>query len=79
MPRVALSKIQYKPKDFVKWLAGEMRVKKIYQKDIARWLGVSRQAVVRKMRDYTFSYLDMLTIFDELGTDKETQSKVMLL
>lgn len=63
MPRVSLNKIRYKKADFVRWLAGEMRIKKIRQKDIAGWLGISQMGVSQKMRDCSFTYPDMLMIF----------------
>lgn len=78
MPRVRLSRIQNKPKDFCRWLAGEMQVKQIRQQDIAEWLGVSQMAISKKLKNYSFTYTDMLTIFDELKTEKEEQIKILL-
>lgn len=78
MPRVCLNRIQNKPKDFCRWLAGEMQVKQIRQQDIAEWLGVSQMAISKKLKNYSFTYIDMLTIFDELKTEQEERIKVML-
>lgn len=78
MPRLASERIYYKPKDFVKWLKGEMFEKSLSQANIAEWLNISQVAVSKKMHNYSFNYLDMLIIFKELGTDQETQIKVML-
>lgn len=78
MPRVKLNRIQEKPKVFAKWLIGEMLEKNLYQKDIALWLGISQQAVGKKLREFNFTYIEMLTIFDELGTEKEEQIRVIL-
>lgn len=79
MPRVNLNKIQYKSKDFVTWLAGEMYTKKKNQSDIAGWLGVTPASVCIKMKRCNFTYTDMLVIFQELGTDKETQARLLTI
>lgn len=79
MPKVSLNKIKYKKSDFVRWLAGEMKIKHIRQKEIASWLGVSQYAVSQKMRDCSFSFTDMLMIFQEMETDKETQIKLLTI
>lgn len=79
MPRLSSQKIYYKPKDFVKWLLFEMQEKKLRQKDIAEWLNVSQMAVSKKINNYSFSYIDMLIIFQQLGTEKEEQIKLMTI
>lgn len=79
MPRVSINKIKYKRSDFVRWLAGEMIIRHVSQKEIAGWLGISQSCVSQKMQLCSFSYTDMLTIFDGLETPKEEQAKVMLL
>lgn len=79
MPRLSSMKVQYKQKDFVRWLAGEMKVQNIRQKDIAEWLNISQVAVCNKLNDYSFTFTDMLMIFQELKTDKETQIRLMTL
>lgn len=79
MPRLSNQKAKYKPKDFVKWLAGEMYDQKIKQQDIAIWLGTSQQMVSHKMAKASFTFVDMLTIFEKLGTEKEIQIKLMTI
>lgn len=79
MPRVNLNKIQYKQKDFVAWLAGQMYFRKITQSKIADWLCVTQGAVNYKMQKCNFTYTDMLIIFDELGTSKEEQAKLLTI
>lgn len=79
MPRVTLNKVQSKSEDFVRWLAGELYFKNIRQVKIADCLGLTGGAVTYKMKHCNFTFEEMLTIFQELETDKETQIKLMTL
>lgn len=79
MPRITLNKIQRKSEDFVRWLAGELYTRNIRQVKVADWLGVTGGAVVYKMKHCSFTFEEMLTIFQELETDKEIQIRLMTL
>lgn len=78
MARSTLNRCQLKPRAFTRWLVGEMKEQKLLQKDIAQIICVSQQAVAKKIEKNTFSYVEMLMIFEDLETDRETQIKVLL-
>lgn len=72
MPRVAIKKKEYKVNDLSKWIVGEMREKKLRQKDIAKILGISQPAVSYRIEKGLFTYRELLTLFEKFETtDKD--------
>ncbi len=89
MPRVALSpeqKKDYMVTDLPYWFEKEAKKQKIYIKDLAKALGITPQAwngrkkptVDGKPKD-SFSYGDMLILFNLLDVSKDERLKIMTL
>ena len=89
VPRTALSpeqKKDYTVTDLPYWFEKEARKQKIYIKDLAKALGITPQAwngrkkpmVNGKPKD-SFSYGDMLILFNLLDVPKDERLKIMTL
>lgn len=79
MPRVSIKKKQYKISDLSKYIASEMFAQDISQVEIAMRLGITQQGFSYKLRNNRFSYGDLLTIFELLGTPDDVKTKLMTL
>lgn len=77
MPRVILNKRKYKSTDFKKWLIGELKVRKIRQKDVAGWYGITQAAVSQKIDRCDFDFGELVILFDNLQTDEEEIGRLM--
>lgn len=77
MPRVAIKKKDYRIIDFRKWLAGEMAVNGIKQKDIAEWFGISQPAVSQKIREGNFTLKELLIVFEQFKVPEEQIGKLL--
>lgn len=77
MPRIASRRKEYKAKDLGPWIAGQMRMKKITQADMASVLGISQPAVGKKLETGHFSYSDLIVVFNRLNTSDEDIIKLM--
>lgn len=64
MPKVYLSKLDRQQAHFSAWLYGNMKITNTSQEALAKRLGVSQQALSRKLKTGHFSYGDLLTLFD---------------
>ena len=62
MPKVYLNDNERKSARLAKWVYGELKSRRMTQDDLAKELGVTRQAVGVKLRKCQFSYTDFLTI-----------------
>lgn len=86
MPRIAANRKEYMIKDFAAWVSGKMHVMKIKQADMADKLGITQQALSarlntgenKKPKD-SFSYGDILTIFEVLEATDEEKQRFMTL
>lgn len=89
MPRVALSpeqKKDYMVTDLPYWFEKEARKRKIYIKDLANALGITPQAWNGRKKPKTngepkdsFSYGDMLILFNLLEIPEDDRLKIMTL
>lgn len=78
MPRVAIKKKDYKIRDLKSWVHGQIHAHGLKQKDVARKLGISQQALSTRLKpggrqreSDPFSYGDLLTLFELFGTTDE--------
>ena len=91
MPRMALSPEQrkrHKVKDLTTWIDGRMHNKGLTQKDIAKALNISQEAVSLRLtpntyekntRAYPFKYGDLLIIFNLLEATQEEKERLLTL
>ena len=81
MPRVTPNRKEYMIKDLPAWISGKMHVQRKYQKDVAKRLNITQPAFSCRLTDQrdTFSYGDLLTLFDELGATDEEILRLMKL
>ena len=77
MPKVIINKHEYKKQNIGSWIYMWVRRSGKHLKDLAPELGVSQQGVSFKIKNNTFSYSDMLTIFDYLEVPDEEILQVM--
>ena len=59
-------------KSFTKWLKGKMASEDLFQSDVAKWLGITQPALSKKIKQGSFTLLDVKTLFKKLkATDEE--------
>lgn len=68
MPRITELNKQYKVSDIGSWVYGQLKKSNKTQKDLAIALDTTQQAVSKKIKSNSFSYSDLLTIFEFLET-----------
>ena len=72
MPRVHLKRKEYMVSDFSSWLNDRMYRRKLSQKDLGQFIGISQPAFSNRMKKGLFSYEDIITLLDKLeATDEE--------
>ena len=79
MPRIFMNRKKYKLNDFSKYISGSMRAKGITQKQMADALEVSQQMFSYKLHHLIFTYADLLTMFEVLGTSDADKLKLLTL
>lgn len=79
MPKVCINQKQYKENSIGSWIVGQMFKKKLKRKDLAGELFISVQGLNWKLNNNSFSYGDMLTVFEFLGSSDEEKAFVMSL
>lgn len=79
MPRVSLGKKKYKISDFSKFVIGEMYAHDFTQQKMSQLLDCSQQTFSYKLKNNTFTYADVLTIFDTFKTEDKEIIKLMRL
>ena len=77
MPKVYLTKEQYKQERIGAWVSGMLYKERKTFADLGEVLGISRQAACYKARHNSFSYLDMVRIFEFFGSPDEEILQVM--
>ena len=79
MPRSFVSREQYKKDTIGAWVRGMLfRQRKTFS-DLAEVLGITRQAACYKAHHNSFSYLDMVQMFDFFECPDEEILEVMRL
>lgn len=79
MPRITAKNKEYKISDLSKYIVSEMYAQDITQAEMATHLGVTQSTFSYKLKHNAFSYGDLLTIFDVLGTSEEKKVELMSL
>ena len=79
MPKVCINKKQYKVNDIGSWVVSRLFKGRKRYEDLANALDMSRQAVYYKIHHNSFSYGDLLTIFEFFGCTDEEILQVMKL
>ena len=69
MPKVYLSEREQMCSRLSKWVYGEMKVRKLSQVALADRMGISHQALSRKLRKASFDYADFLFFVKEFEPD----------
>lgn len=71
MPKVIINKKEYRVNDIGNWVVKWLRQSQKREKDLADELLISQPALSYKIKHNSFSYADMLTIFDYLKVPEE--------
>ena len=71
MPKVYLTEREQSCARLSSWTYGQMKIRKIPQAHMANRLGISQQALSKKLRSNSFSYSDFLEIVKELKPSAE--------
>ena len=71
MPKVIINKKEYKVQNIGGYVLMWLRRKHKYIRELASELGISQQGLSYKISNNTFSYADLLTIFDYLEVPDE--------
>lgn len=77
MPRVYLSEKDRLSARLSSWVYGELKVKGIPQRKLADAMGVSQQALSRKLKSRSFSFADFLAIVKVLEPDDKDLSRLL--
>ena len=79
MPRVCINKKQYKTDSIGGWIVSQLFTRKMKRTKLAEQLDITRQALNWKLHHNSFSYGDLLTIFEFFGSTDEEILQVMRL
>lgn len=77
MPKVYLTKEDRIKSKIGAWVVGQLYKEHKTFADLGEILGITRQAACYKARNNSFSYLDMVLIFENLGTPDNEIAYVM--
>lgn len=72
MPKVYLTDTEQKCARFAAWVYGQMKIRNMSQRSLAEKLGISHQALSKKLSKRSFDFSDYLFFVNEFQpTDKE--------
>ena len=71
MPKVYLTEREQMCARLSKWLYGELRVRRMSQATLAEKMGISHQALSRKLRTSSYSYSDFVFFMKEFEPDQK--------
>lgn len=77
MPKVYITKQQQMNNRLVSLIYGTMKVQHVTQRQMADKLGISQQAYAKKLKNSQFTFVDLVTIFEELDMQDEEILSVM--
>jgi len=77
MPKVYLSENDRLSERLVSWVYGEMKIKKISQRQMADEMEISQQAFSQKLKNHSFSFTDFLTIVRVLKPDTQEIERLL--
>lgn len=78
MPKVFLSENAKMKSRLAGWIYGELKLRKMPQEVLAEELGISRQALGKKLRAQSFSYEDFITVVRVFEPDSKTLERLTL-
>ena len=79
MPKVCINKQQYKEDSIGSWIVSMLYKKKLTRKALSKELCMTPHGLNWKLRNNSFDYSDLLTIFEFLGATDEEVLFVMKL
>lgn len=79
MPKVCINKKQYKEESIGSWVVSQLFKKRLKRQLLADALDITRQALHWKLHNNSFSYSDMLTIFEFFESTDDEILQVMKL
>lgn len=80
MPRVLpLSNIERKKEEFRKWIKGKRSAEDVTQEMLGKKIGITQQAVGKKMITSQYTYTDLLILFKTVNATDEEILKMMKL
>lgn len=77
MPKVFLSENKRLTEKFVAWVYGEMKVRKMSQRQMAAELDISQQALSVKLKTKSLSFEDFLAIIRVLEPDERELGRLI--
>ena len=77
MPRSCINKKQYKVSDIGSWIVSRLFKERKRYEDLAEALDITRQAVYYKIHHNSFTYGDLLTIFEFFNTSDDEILQLM--
>ena len=77
MPKAYITKQQQMNNRLVSLIYGTMKVQHVTQRQMADKLGISQQAYAKKLKNSQFTFVDLVTIFEELNMQDEEILSVM--
>lgn len=79
MALIILDPMEKKRRELRKYIAGELSVNGISQAKAAAELSISQQGFAWKLKNGSFTYYDLLTLFKLFRTDASTKERLMSL
>lgn len=77
MPKVYLTEKDRLCARLARWAYGEMKVRRISQKTIAEKMGITQQALSRKLKSASFDYTDFVFFVKEFEPDNKELREII--
>ena len=71
MPKSCINISEYKKSNIGCWVQGQLRKKKRKKQELAEFMGITRQGLDWKVMNNSFSYQDLLDIFEFFESTNE--------
>ena len=77
MPRLSSKKIKCQNETMRSWIYGSLKAQNKTQRDLADILGVHCNTIGHKLQAMSFSYPELIQIFNYLDADRDTVIRLM--
>ena len=77
MPKVYITKEERLSARLAEWVYGQMKMQRITQKEVAKRLGISQQAVYNKLRCRSFEFEDFICFVEIFRPDENQISRLV--
>ena len=77
MPTIHLTHEERIKAGLASYVAGELKIRNLYQRDLADAMGISQQALSMKIRKRSFSFEDFVHILSFFGTDLKEVGRIL--